>query len=140
MEAKCLRIRKPKVALLSAVETVYPNMPVAMGGAVIAKMAERGQIKDAVVDGPLSLDVALSPEAAQEKRVGGPVAGKADILVANRIEVGNTLCKSIFIFGHSRSAGLVIGPRSPIVLTSRSESPDAKINSIALAVLMAKKN
>jgi phosphate butyryltransferase len=138
--AQRLGIEKPRVGLMAAVETVYPNMPVAMGGAIISKMAERGQIKDALVDGPLSLDVALSPEAAKEKKVGGEVAGRADILVANKIEVGNTLCKSIFIFGHAESAGLIIGPRQPIVLTSRSESPDAKINSIALAVLLAERD
>jgi len=134
--AEALGMEKPRVALLAAVETVYPNMPVAMGGAIISKMAERGQIRDAVVDGPLSLDVALSEEAAREKKVGGEVAGRADILVVNKIEVGNALCKSIFIFGNARSAGLVVGPKAPIILTSRSESVDAIINSIALAVMM----
>ena len=138
--ANCLGIEKPRVGLLAAVETVYTNMPVAMGGAIISKMADRGQIKGAVVDGPLSLDVALSPEAAKEKNVGGDVAGHADILVTNKIEVGNTLCKSIFIFGHAESAGLIIGPRQPIVVTSRSESPEAKINSIALAALLAERD
>lgn len=137
--AKSLGIEKPRVALLAAVETVYPNMPVAMGGAIIAKMADRGQIKDCVVDGPLSLDVALSEEAAREKKVSGEVAGKADILVVNKIEVGNTLCKSIFIFGQAHSAGLVIGARQPIILSSRSESVDAKVDSIALAALMAER-
>jgi phosphate butyryltransferase len=110
-----------------------------MGGAVISKMADRGQIRNALVDGPLSLDVALSPDAAREKGVTGEVAGKADILVVNKIEVGNTLCKSIFIFGHAQSAGLVIGARQPIILTSRSESADAKINSIVLATLLAQR-
>ncbi len=135
--ANCLGMMKPKVGLLAAVEAVYPSMPVAMGGAVISKMAERGQIKNCLVDGPLSLDVALSADAAREKKVAGEVAGKADILVTNKIEVGNTLCKSIFIFGKARSAGLIVGPKNPIVLTSRSESAEAKINSIALATLMA---
>jgi phosphate butyryltransferase len=135
--AEALGMDKPRVALLAAVETVYPNMPVAMGGAIISKMAERGQIRDAIVDGPLSLDVALSAEAAREKNVGGEVAGRADILIVNKIEVGNALCKSIFIFGNARSAGLVIGPKAPIILTSRSESVDAKVNSIALAIMMA---
>jgi len=135
--AEALGIEKPRVALLAAVETVYPNMPVAMGGAIISKMAERGQIRDAMVDGPLSLDVALSEEAAREKNVGGEVAGRADVLVVNKIEVGNALCKSIFIFGNARSAGLVVGPKAPIILTSRSESVDAIVNSIALAIMMA---
>ncbi len=134
--AEVLGLKRPRVALLAAVESVYPNMPVAMGGAVIAKMADRGQIKGAIVDGPLSLDVAVSPEAAREKGVGGEVAGRADVLVVNKIEVGNALCKSIFIFGQARSAGLVIGPKQPIILTSRSESVDAKVNSIALATLL----
>ncbi len=137
--AECLGIEQPRVGLLAAVEAVYANMPVAMGGAIISKMADRGQIKNALVDGPLSLDVALSPDAAREKNVGGEVAGKADILVVNKIEVGNTLCKSLFIFGRARSAGLLIGARQPIILTSRSESAEAKINSIALATLLAKR-
>jgi phosphate butyryltransferase len=134
-----LGIEKPRVALLAAVETVYANMPVAMGGAVIAKMADRGQIKGVSVDGPLSLDVAISPEAAREKGVGGEVAGRADMLVVNKIEVGNALYKSIFIFGQARSAGLVVGPRSPFILNSRSETADSRINSICLATLMVKR-
>ncbi|TKJ40064.1 phosphate butyryltransferase [candidate division LCP-89 bacterium B3_LCP] len=137
--AGVLGIEQPRVALLAAVETVYPSMPVAMGGAVISKMADRGQIKNALVDGPLSLDVALSPDAAREKKVTGDVAGRADILVVNKIEVGNTLCKSVFIFGRARSAGLVVGARQPIIMSSRSESADAKVNSIALAVLLAER-
>lgn len=137
--ALALGIEKPKVALLAAVETVYPNMPVAMGGAIIAKMADRGQIKGVTVDGPLSLDVAISPEAAHEKKVGGEVAGRADVLVVNKIEVGNALYKSIFIFGQAQSAGLVIGPRQPIILTSRSESVDSRLNSIALAILLSRR-
>jgi phosphate butyryltransferase len=136
---EALGIEKPRVALLAAVETVYTSMPVAMGGAVIAKMADRGQIRGVVVDGPLSLDVAISPEAAREKKVGGEVAGRADVLVVNKIEVGNALYKSLFIFGQSRSAGLVVGPQRPMILTSRSESADSRINSIALALLMAGK-
>lgn len=132
-----LKISNPKVALLAAVETVYPNMPVAMGGAVISKMADRGQIKNAIIDGPLSLDVAISPDAAKEKKVAGKVPGYADVLVVNNIEVGNALCKSIFIFGRAQSAGLVIGARQPIIMSSRSESVEAKVNSIALAILLA---
>lgn len=136
---EALGIEKPRVALLAAVETVYPNMPVAMGGAIIAKMADRGQIKGVRVDGPLSLDVAISPDAAREKNVAGEVAGRADVLVVNKIEVGNALYKSIFIFGQARSAGLVVGPRMPIIMNSRSESADSRVNSIVLAVLMRRR-
>ncbi|MBL7074765.1 phosphate butyryltransferase [candidate division KSB1 bacterium] len=135
--ARVLQVETPRVALLAAVETVYPSMPATVEEAVVAKMAERGQIKDAYLDGPLSLDVAVSPRAAEEKGIGGEVAGQADILVASNIGVGNGLYKSLFIFAKAKSAGLIVGGKGPIILTPWVWGIEGKLNSIALAVLIA---
>lgn len=134
--ARRLGFERPKVAMLAAMETVYLQMEASLDDAVLAKMADRGTFGDAVVDGPLSFDVALVPRAAQEKKIKGEVAGQADILVAPRIEVGNGLYKILFMFGNSRSAGILTGGRFPVVMTSRSQSLDSKINSIALAIAL----
>jgi len=134
--ARKIGIEQPKVAMLAAVESVYVQMEAALDDAVVAKMADRGNFGDALVDGPLSFDVALVPHAAKEKKVKGEVAGKADILVVNRIEVGNGLYKTLFMFGDARSAGLVVGGQFPVVMTSRSQSLDSKMNSIALAMVL----
>ncbi len=134
--ARGLSFERPKVAMLAAVEAVYLQMEASLDDAVVAKMADRGTFGDAVVDGPLSFDVALVPRAAQEKKVKGEVAGQADILVAPRIEVGNGLYKILFMFGHSRSAGILTGGKFPVVMTSRSQSLDSKMNSLALAIVL----
>ena len=133
--ARKIGITRPKVAMLEAVESVYLSMGTALDDAVISKMADRGDFGDAIVDGPLSFDVALVEKAAKEKKVKGEVAGKADILIVSRIEVGNGLYKTMFMFGHARSAGIVTGGKFPVVMTSRSESLDSKMNSIALAII-----
>ncbi len=132
--ARKIGIVRPKVAMLEAVEAVYLSMGTSLDDAVIAKMADRGDFGDAVVDGPLSFDVALVEKAAKEKKVKGEVAGKADILIVSRIEVGTGLYKTLFMFGHARSAGIIVGGKFPVVMTSRSESLDSKMNSIALAI------
>ena len=134
--ARAIGFEQPKVAMLAAVEAVYLAMEASLDDAVLAKMADRGNFGNALVDGPLSFDVALIPRAAKEKKVIGPVAGNADILVVNRIEVGNGLYKTLFLFGDARSAGLVVGGKVPVVMTSRSQSLDSKINSIALALVL----
>lgn len=134
--ARKLGFEKPKVAMLAAVEAIYLAMEASLDDAVIAKMADRGNFGDALVDGPLSFDVALIPQAAKEKKVKSEVAGQADILVVNRIEVGNGLYKTLFMFGNARSAGLVMGGKFPVVMTSRSQSLDSKMNSIALALIL----
>ena len=128
-------IQCPKVAMLAAVEAVFFSMETSLDDAVIAKMADRGNFGDAVVDGPLSLDAALVEKAALEKKVRGEVAGKADILVVSRIEVGNGLYKALFMFGKARSAGVIVGGKAPVVMTSRSQNLDSKINSIAIAII-----
>jgi phosphate butyryltransferase len=133
--AHALGIEAPRVAVLAAVEVVNPGMPATTDAAALAKMNDRGQIGGCIVDGPFALDNAVSPEAARHKRLGGSVAGQADILLAPDIEAGNVLYKSITFLARGRSAGVVVGARAPIVLTSRSDTEESKLASIALAAL-----
>ncbi len=134
--ARRIGIEKPKAALLAAVEAVYIQMEDSLDDAVISKMADRGVFGDAYVDGPLSLDVAIRPDAAKEKKVTGQVAGNADILIVSRIEVGNGLYKALFMFGKCKSAGILVGGKFPVVLTSRSQDVESRINSIAIAIIL----
>lgn len=132
-----LGLEMPKVALIAAVETVNPNMQATMDAALLSKMADRGQIKGAVVDGPLALDNAISLEAAKHKGIKSEVAGAADILLVPNIEVGNALYKSMVYFAKSKVGAVIAGAKAPIVLTSRADTPETKLNSIVLAVLSA---
>lgn len=127
----------PKVAILAAVETVSPKMQATLDAAALCKMADRGQIADAVIDGPLAFDNAVSAEAAREKGIASPVAGQADILLVPDIESGNMLAKQLVFIGGADAAGLVLGARVPVILTSRADSIRARLLSTALAVLMA---
>lgn len=127
----------PKVAVIAAFEQVNEDMPATVEAALLAKMADRGQIKNCIVDGPIALDGAVSPEAAAHKGMQSPVAGQADILLVPAIEVGNVIYKTITYLGQGKVAGLIAGAAAPIILTSRSDSPEAKLHSIATAVLMA---
>ncbi len=127
----------PKVAVIAAFEQVNPDMPATVEAALLSKMAERGQIKNCIVDGPIALDGAVSEEAAKHKGMQSPVAGQADILLVPFIEVGNVLYKTLTYLGRGRVAGIIAGASAPIVLTSRSDSPEAKLHSIATAVLVA---
>lgn len=131
-----LDIDRPKAVLLSAVEKVSPKMPSTTEAAIIAKMADRGQIKGAVVDGPLALDVAFSEESARIKGVESPVAGDADILVFPNIEAGNIFFKASTYLANGELGAIVAGARCPCVLTSRSDSEDTKFYSIALGSLL----
>jgi len=131
--AAALGISKPKVALLAAVEAVYLKMPVLVEESILAHFSERGGFKGVVVDGPLSLDLAISPEAAEKKKMTGEVAGKADILIVNNIYVGNSLYKSLVTLGRAESASVAVGGDLPVVLPSRSESPQNVLHSLALA-------
>jgi phosphate butyryltransferase len=130
-----LGIETPKAVLLSAVEKVNPKMPSTTEAAIIAKMADRGQIKGAVVDGPLALDVAFSAESAKIKGLVSPVAGDADILVFPSIEAGNIFFKAATYLAQGELAAVVVGAKCPCVLTSRSDSEDSKFYSIALGSL-----
>ncbi|MDT8902329.1 phosphate butyryltransferase [Anaeroselena agilis] len=136
--AGSLGVDPVRVAVLAAVETVEDGMPATLEAAALAKMAERGQIKGAIVDGPLALDNAISEEAARHKGIVSPVAGRADVLVVPDIEAGNMLGKSMVYFARARIAGLLMGAAKPVVVTSRADSAESKMLSIALGVVSAK--
>jgi len=135
--AQALGIAEPKVAVLAATEMVNPKIPTTLDAANLAKMAERGQIKGGIVDGPLALDNAISEESARIKGIDSPVAGKADILIPPDIEAGNVLAKAITYFAKGRMAGIVVGGRSPLVVASRSDPHETKLFSMALGVLLS---
>ena len=127
----------PKVAILSAMETVNPDVPSTIEAAALCKMADRGQITGGILDGPLALDNAIDLTAARIKRIHSPVAGTADILVVPDLEAGNMLAKSLTYMAGADAAGIVVGARVPIILTSRADSLIARSASCAVAVLMA---
>lgn len=127
----------PKVAILSATEFVIPKLPSTLDAAALAKMNQRGQIKGCIVDGPLALDNAISPEAAAEKGIDSPVAGQAEILVAANIESANSLAKSTTYFADLPLAHVIVGGRIPILIPSRADRKEAKLFSIALGMIMS---
>lgn len=134
--ARSLKITKPKVAPICAVELVNTEMPATVDAALLAKMADRGQLAGVYIDGPLALDNAVSTQAAQCKGIVSPVAGEADILLAPSIEVGNVLYKTLHYFCPGvKMAGIVTGAQVPIVLTSRADSQETKLQSMALSLL-----
>jgi phosphate acetyltransferase len=135
--AHALRIAQPKVAILSAMEKVSPGLQSTVEAAALCKMADRGQITGGLLDGPLALDNAISPEAAKIKNIAGPVAGQADILVVPDLEAGNMLAKSLTFLMDADSAGVVLGARVPITLTSRADSVQSRLASCAVAALVA---
>lgn len=135
--AHALGIAKPNVAILSAVETVNSKITSTLDAAALCKMADRGQITGAVLDGPLAFDTAVSAEAAAIKRLVSPVAGAADVLLVPDLEAGNMLAKQLEYLGGAELAGVVLGAKVPIVLTSRSDSARARLASCAVAVLRA---
>ncbi len=130
-------IKNPKVAVISAAETVNNGMPSSVDAAIIAKMSDRKQILDCIVDGPLALDNAISKESAEHKGIVSEVAGDADLLLVPNIEAGNVLYKSLTFFADVKTAAVILGAKAPVVLTSRSDSHKAKLNSIILAALGA---
>lgn len=136
--AHALGIEEPKVAPLCAIETVNENMPATVDAALLSKMSDRGQIKGCIVDGPYALDNALSEAAAKHKNVKGAVAGKADILLMPNIETGNVMYKTLTFTTNSKNGGILVGTAAPVILTSRSDSHETKMYSIALAALVAK--
>ena len=136
--ANALGLAKPRVAILSAMETVNPKVPSTIEAAALCKMAERGQITGGILDGPLALDNAISPEAAKIKKIDSPVAGRADILVAPDLEAGNMLAKSLTFMADADAAGIVLGARVPIILTSRADSVTTRLASCAVAGLVAR--
>jgi len=133
--AHALGVKRPKVAILSAVETINPAMQSTLDAAVLCKMADRGQITGGILDGPLAFDNAISSESARNKGIVSPVAGQPDILIMPNLEAGNIVYKELVYISHAECAGLVLGMRVPIILTSRSDSVMSRIASCALAVL-----
>lgn len=137
--ARALGIETPKAAILCAVEKVNEKMPATLDAAELTRRNEAGWLPGCLVKGPLALDNAVSPEAARHKGICHPVAGQADILLAPDIEAGNILNKSMEYFAGAEKAGVILGARTPVILTSRASSPRAKLYSIALGILIAEK-
>jgi phosphotransacetylase len=135
--AIALGVKRPKVAILAAVETVNSKMPSTIDAAALCKMADRGQITGGVLDGPLAFDNAISAEAARVKGIASDVAGDPDILLVPDLEAGNMLAKQLSFLANADSAGLVLGARVPIILTSRADSVRSRIASCAVAMLAA---
>jgi phosphate acetyltransferase len=135
--AHAIGVPDVRVALLSAMETVNPKVPSTIEAAALCKMADRGQINGALLDGPLALDNAISPEAAAIKQIASPVAGRANILVVPDLEAGNMLAKSLSFLANADAAGIVLGARVPVILTSRADSLLTRLASCAVAVMVA---
>lgn len=135
--AHALDIARPKVAILAASEQMLPGMPACVDAAILSKMADRGQIKGAVIDGPLALDVAIDAESASIKKLGGEVAGDADCILFPNIEAGNVMYKANTKLAGGEQGAIVMGARVPAVLSSRGDSMKTKLYSIALAALVA---
>jgi len=132
-----LGLERPKVAILAAVETVTSKMPATIDAAALCKMAERGQIKGGILDGPLAFDNAISAQAAETKGIKSAVAGDPDILLAPDLEAGNILAKQLTFLANADSAGMVLGAKVPVILTSRADSVRSRIASCAVAKLVA---
>ncbi len=135
--ARTFGVERPKVAILAAVETVNSKMPATLDAAALCKMADRGQIKGGLLDGPLAFDNAISRDAAKTKGITSDVAGDPDILLAPDLEAGNMMAKMLSFLANADSAGLVLGARVPVILTSRADSVRSRIASCAVAVLAA---
>jgi phosphate acetyltransferase len=135
--AHAMGVEEVRVAILSAMESVNPRVPSTVEAAALCKMADRGQITGALIDGPLALDNAISPEAAAIKHIVSPVAGRANVLIVPDLEAGNMLAKSLSFLAGADAAGIVLGARVPIILTSRADSELTRLASCAVAVLVA---
>jgi phosphate acetyltransferase len=135
--AHALRFPEVRVAILSAMETVNPKVPSTVEAAALCKMADRGQITGGILDGPLALDNAINLEAASIKKIVSPVAGRANVLIVPDLEAGNMLAKSLSFLAKADSAGIVLGAKVPIILTSRADSVMARLASCAVASLVA---
>jgi phosphate acetyltransferase len=136
--AHALQMPAVRVAVLSATETVNPKVPSTLDAAVLCKMADRGQITGAVLDGPLAMDNAIDAEAARIKGITSPVAGRANVLIVPDLDAGNMLAKSLTFLGGAYAAGIVLGTKVPVILTSRADSEPARLASCAVASMLAK--
>jgi len=136
--AQAIGVKEVRVAILSAMETVNPKVPSTVEAAALCKMADRGQITGAILDGPLALDNAISLESVKIKKINSPVAGRANVLVVPDLEAGNMLAKSLSFLANADAAGIVLGARVPIILTSRADSVMTRLASCAVAALVAR--
>jgi phosphate butyryltransferase len=132
-------VEKPRVAILAASETVHPKIPASIDALALAKMAEQGWVEGALVDGPLGLELAISPQAAALEGSASPIAGLADILIVPNVEAGNIVAKGLLYFARARMAGLVIGAQAPVLINSRADSAETRYLSLAMAVVLAPK-
>lgn len=135
--ARLFGVAEPRVAILAASETVHPKIPASIDALALSKMAEQGWVEGAVVDGPLGLELAISPQAAELEGSGSPIAGRADVLIVPNVEAGNIVAKAFQYFAHSRMAGLVVGAQVPIVINSRADGADTRYLSLAMAAILA---
>lgn len=131
-------LTEPRVAILAASETVHPKIPASIDALALSKMAEQGWVQGARVDGPLGLELAIDPRAAALEEIDSPVAGRADILIVPNVEAGNIVAKGLLYFAHARMAGLVVGARVPIVISSRADSAETRYLSLAMATVLAR--
>ena len=132
-----LGISEPRVAILGANERIHPARPAGIEALTLARMAEEGWVRGALVDGPLPLDLALDPDRAQQRGVDGPVAGQADIVIVPNVEAGNIAAKAILYLGKGHMAGVVVGARVPIIINSRADDAETRLRSVAMAALVA---
>jgi phosphate butyryltransferase len=130
-------VEEPRVAILAASETVHPKIQASIDALALSRMAEQGWVAGAVVDGPLGLDLAISPRAAEMEGSDSPIAGMADVLIVPNVEAGNIVAKGLQYFAHARMAGLVVGARAPIIISSRADSAETRYLSLAMAAILA---
>lgn len=130
-------VERPRVALLAASATVHPKIPASIDALALTKMAEQGWVEGALVDGPLGLESAISPRAAELEEARSPIGGRADILIVPNVEAGNIVAKGLLYFAHARMAGLVVGARVPILINSRADTAEARYLSLALASVLS---
>jgi phosphate butyryltransferase len=131
-------VTEPKVAILAASETVHPKIPASIDALALSKMAEQGWVQGGLVDGPLGFEVAISPRAAELEESDSPIAGLADILIVPNVEAGNIVAKGLLYFARARMAGLVVGAKVPIVISSRADSAETRYLSLAMAAILAR--
>jgi len=137
--ARLFGVDEPRVAILAASETVHPKIPASIDALALAKMAEQGWVEGAVVDGPLGLELAISPQAARLEGSDSPIAGLADVLIVPNVEAGNIVAKGLLYFAHARMAGLVVGARVPIIINSRADTAETRYLSLAMAAILAER-
>jgi phosphate butyryltransferase len=134
--AQLFGVPQPRVAILAASETVHPKIPASIDALALSRMASQGWVEGAVVDGPLALDMAISPRAASIAEIDSPIAGQADVLIVPNVEAGNIVAKGLQYFAHARMAGLVVGAKVPIIISSRADSAETRYLSLAMAVIL----